>query len=68
MNRFKLFISFECKYNKLQFGIRISSIEVSKPKPHIFAVFYFYSKTYNKEIHPGATPPSSRAKGFSVFQ
>ena len=27
---FKLFISLECKYNKLQFGIRISSIDVSK--------------------------------------
>ena len=25
-----VFISLECKYNKLQFGIRISSIEVTK--------------------------------------
>ena len=31
---FKLFISLECKYNKLQFGLRISSTaEVSKQKP-----------------------------------
>ena len=32
---FKLFISLECKYNMLQFGIRISSIETSKQKLHI---------------------------------
>ena len=27
---FKLFTPLECKYNKLKFGVRISSIEVSK--------------------------------------
>ena len=31
----QLFISLECKYNWLQFGISISSIEVSKQKLHI---------------------------------
>ena len=30
-----LFISLECKYNKVQFGISISSIEASKQKLHI---------------------------------
>ena len=29
---FKLFVLLECKYNKLQFGIRISSIEARKQK------------------------------------
>ena len=28
----KLFIALECKYNKLQFGIRIGSIEASKQR------------------------------------
>ena len=53
---FKLFISLECKYNKLQFGIRISSIEVSKQNLHISLALYVYNTTYSKEIRPGAIP------------
>ena len=63
--KFNLFISLEWKYNKLQFGIRISSIEARKQKIHISTALYVNNKTYNKEIHPGATP-FSRVKGFSV--
>ena len=64
---FKLFISLECKCNKLQFGIRTSSIDASKQKLRISTAIYVYNKTYSKEIHTGATP-FSRAKGFSVSQ
>ena len=59
---FKLFISLECKCNKLQFGIRISSIEVSKQKLCFSMAFNVYNKTYSKEIYPG-----TRAKGLRVF-
>ena len=61
----KMFISFECKYNMLQFGTRNSSIEVSKQKIHIAMSLYVYNKTYGKEIHSEAT--FSRANGFRVF-
>ena len=50
---FKLFISLEFKYNKLQFGLGISSIEVSKQKLCISTSLYVYNQTYSKEIHPG---------------
>ena len=63
---FKLFTSLKCKYNKLQFDLRISSIEVSKQMIHITLSLYIYNTTYSKEIHLGATT-LSRAKEFSVF-
>ena len=63
---FKLFVPLEFKYNKLQFGIRISSIEVRKQKPCIATSLYVCNKTYSIEIHPGAIP-FSRPKGFEYF-
>ena len=63
---FKLFLSLECMYNKLQFGLRISPNETSKQNLCIFSTLYDYNKTYSKEIHPGATP-FSRTKGIKVF-
>ena len=62
---FKLFRSIEFKHNKLQFGIRISSIEVSKQKLRISTAHFVYNKTYRKEIHPGATP-FSRVKHWCL--
>ena len=56
---FKRFILLECK---LQFGMTIRFIEVSKQKLHITMSLYVYNKTYCKEIHPEA-PPFPRAKG-----
>ena len=53
-------VLLECKYNNLQYDIRISSIEV---RPANASHLY---KTYCKEIHPGTTP-FSKAKGFRVF-
>ena len=50
---FKLFKS----HNKLQFGIRICSIYVSKQKLHISTTLYVYNKNYSKEIHPGVMIP-----------
>ena len=63
---FKLFISLECKYNRLQFGIRIYSIEGSQQKLCIFTAPNVYNKSHSKEIHPGATP-FPRVKRFRVF-
>ena len=63
---FKLFISLEYMYNKLPFGIRISSIGVGKLKLRIISSLYVYDKMYSKEIHPGVSP-FSKAKGFRVF-
>ena len=63
----KLLISLECQYNELQFGIGISSIQVSKRKLHIFTVLYVYNKTCRQQdIHLGLTA-FSRMKGFRVF-
>ena len=59
-------LSFEYKHNKLLFGIRISSIEASRQKLEATHLFITLCLTYNKEIHPGATP-FSRAKGFRVI-
>ena len=52
----KPLISIECKYNKLQFGLRITFIEVSKQKLRITTSLYVYNKTYSKEIHLGVIP------------
>ena len=41
---FKRFISLGCKYNKLQLGVRISSIEASRQK-----LLIIYNKICNKE-------------------
>ena len=61
---FKLFISLECKYNKLQFGVRFSSIEVSKQKLRISTHHAMLCTTKRKKkIHPGATL-FSKATGF----
>ena len=60
------FQTVECKYNQLQFGVRISSRGVSKQKLHISMPLYVYNKTSSKEIHPEATS-FSRSKGFVVF-
>ena len=64
---FTQFITLECKYNKLQFGLRISSIEVSKQKLHISTQWQVCNKT------PEGNP--SRSNSFlkinwiqSVFQ
>ena len=46
----KLFMSLECKYNKLQFGIRISSIEVSKQKLHISTSCHSTAKLWRASI------------------
>ena len=46
---FKLFISLECKYNKLQFGVVISSTEVSTQKPHTATSCHVYNKTYKRK-------------------
>ena len=55
---FKLFISLECKYNKMQFGLRICSTDVSKQKLHISTSPM--SKTYSKELlFSESTPPVS---------
>ena len=62
---FKLFISLENNCNKLQIGIRISSIELSRPKLRISTALYIY-KTYSKEIHPGVSP-FPKQKDFKVF-
>ena len=62
----KIFISLECKYNKLQFGIRISFIEVRKQKLCISMSLYVYNKIYSNKIHPGMTLVS-RAQGFRGF-
>ena len=47
---FKLFILLECKYDKLQFGVRISSIEVSKQKLHSLRHSMSTTTTTTKEI------------------
>ena len=57
---FKLFLSLGCYYTKLQFGITICSIEVSKQKLCVTRSLYVFNKL-SKEIHPAATP-FSRAK------
>ena len=46
---FKLFTPLECKYNKQQFGIRISAIEASKQKLRISMSLYACNKTYSKK-------------------
>ena len=66
VEKLKLFISLEWKYNELQFGLRISSIEVSKQKLCIATLLYVYNKTYDKEIHPGMTP-FLRSKGLTLI-
>ena len=65
MKLFGLFVSLECKYNKLQLSIRISSIEASKLTLCISMALYVYNKFYCEEIHPVVTP-FSRVKGFRV--
>ena len=60
------FISFECKSRKLQFGLRISSIEVSKQKLCITTSLFVYNETCSKDILPGVSP-FSRTKGFRVI-
>ena len=54
------------KYNKLQFGIYITTTDVSKLKLCISTSLKFYSKTYRNEIDPGATP-FFKEKGFRIF-
>ena len=61
----KLLLSLECKYNELQFGIRIGSIEVGKQKLHI-SIMPCLQQNLQKEIHPGVTP-FSREKGSECF-
>ena len=43
------FISLECKYNELQFGISISSIEVRKQNLCISTSCHVYNKTYRRK-------------------
>ena len=45
----KLFISVERKYNKLQFGIRNSSIDVSKQKLCLSTSCHIYNKTCRRK-------------------
>ena len=63
----KQFISLECKYNKLQFGVRVSSIEVSKQKRSSLHRAMSTTK-FREGNHPGATPFTSEAgfRGFSI--
>ena len=42
----KLLISLECKYNKLQFGIKINCIEASTQKLCISTLCHVYNKNY----------------------
>ena len=60
----KLFISLECKYNKLQFGIRISSIEVSKQKRHISKALMSTTKLTAKKSIQERQFHSQEWKGF----
>ena len=46
----KLSMLLECKYNKLQFGVRISSIEISKQEICISTSFHVYNKTAKESI------------------
>ena len=62
---FKPFVSLECKSNKPQFVIRISSIVISINATHLYGSLYL-QQNFSEEIHPGATP-FSRVKGFRVF-
>ena len=57
----KLFLSLECKYNKLQLGVRISSIEVGKQKLRM-------STTKLAKGNPSWSDSSLKNKGIqSVF-
>ena len=60
---FKLFISIECKYNKLQLGLRISSIGISKQKLCMTMSLYVYRKLTSKE----GAPSFSRVEGFRLI-
>ena len=51
----KLFMSLECKYNKLQFGMSISCIEVNKQKLLISTCATSTTKL-TEANHPRATP------------
>ena len=62
---FKLFTSLECKYNKLQFGLRISSIEASKQKLLISTAFYAYNKTSARNLSRSDSFKSKRIKSVS---
>ena len=61
----KLFISLECKYNKLHFGIRISSIEVSQQKLASLHIAPCLHQNLQKEIHPGTTLSQERRNSDS---
>ena len=63
---FKLFMSLECKYNKLEFGIRISYIEVSRQKLHSFMALLSTTRlTAKKSIQEGVL--FSRTNRFRMF-
>ena len=56
-------IPLECKYDKLQFCIRISSSEASKQKLYISTLYHVYNKTYRRKILKCLL---SQMKGFRV--
>ena len=60
--RLQLLISLQCKYNKLQFGLRIGFMRESN-KSYFVLVF---QKTYSKEVHRKVSP-FSRAKRFRGY-
>ena len=51
-NRLLIVHIIRVQYNKLQFGLRISSIEASKQKLGIATLLYVYIKTYSKKKTP----------------
>ena len=53
MIHFKLFLSLECKHVRLQWGLRISSIEASKQKPHRATALTRRLNKVTEKIHPG---------------
>ena len=63
-NLFKMFMSLKCRYNKLQFGTRISSFKVSKQKPPIAMSLYFYTKPTVRKL---GAPPFSAVKEFRAI-
>ena len=68
-NCFKLFVSLECQCNKLQFGIRISSIEVRKNPPGLPPFrrskgFLVITDTTSADFFSRRAPPERAVKDY----